>query len=210
MNLLHHHLLAEPDAEHRLGAIVADVVRGRAREGLGARVREGIAHHEAVDRFTDAHPAVQASRARVGAPWRRYAGVVIDVYYGHCLACRWGAQAPGTFDAYVRDAYAGVTPLVPTLPEPAATFAGRLVRFDWLGAYASVEGTASLLAGMSRRLAARFGRPVAMEDAIPGLVAQHDALLGEFDRFAREAAAALAGGRGPHLLSPTPPRDHPP
>src|SRR5690606_41992882 len=52
-------------------------------------VQAGIRLHQQVDRFTDSHDRFAISRRRFPAPYRRYAGVAVDMFYDHVLAQRW-------------------------------------------------------------------------------------------------------------------------
>ncbi|MGL4552092.1 MAG: ACP phosphodiesterase, partial [Gemmataceae bacterium] len=65
MNWLAHALLSPPDPEVRLGNLLADLVKGRDRHPMGEPFRRGIALHQRIDRFTDAHPVVHRSIARL-------------------------------------------------------------------------------------------------------------------------------------------------
>src|SRR5699024_8931556 len=90
MNFLAHALLAGDDPDLEVGGILGDFVRGRPDPTLPAGLRRGIALHRAVDAFTDRHPDVAAARRLFDPPWRRYAGIMLDVWFDHCLARDFG------------------------------------------------------------------------------------------------------------------------
>src|SRR5215813_13839544 len=116
MNLLAHALLASPDAELMLGSLIGDFVRGRVDPALPPKVRAGIALHRAVDAYTDAHADVAAARALFEPPFRRYAGILIDVWFDHLLARQWARYGEDELDAFsdrVRDLLAVNSSLVP-------------------------------------------------------------------------------------------------
>jgi acyl carrier protein phosphodiesterase len=115
VNWLCHALLVRPDPLAQAGAVLADDLKGAARIGLPDAVHHGIRHHEAVDRFTDAHPAILRSKARVPAPHRRYAGVLVDVFYGRLLAEAWPAARHGPPDARLARLHHGLASIAPTL-----------------------------------------------------------------------------------------------
>ena len=59
MNHLAHLVLAGPDPDHRLGALLGDHVKGRlALQTLPDGLRSGVVLHRRIDVWTDAHPAV--------------------------------------------------------------------------------------------------------------------------------------------------------
>ena len=72
MNWLAHGFLSEPNIEFRLGNLLSDLVRGDARAAVGAEFLRGAHCHHAIDAFTDAHPIVLRSRARIAAVPRSF------------------------------------------------------------------------------------------------------------------------------------------
>jgi len=95
MNHLAHLVLAGPDPDLRFGALLADHVKGRrALDALPDGVRAGVVLHRRIDAWTDAHPAVAKLTQRVGPPWRRYAGVILDVLFDCMLDRHWARFGP--------------------------------------------------------------------------------------------------------------------
>jgi len=70
-----------------LGSLMAISSRSAGRP-LSAVVERALAQHRAVDTFTDAHRSCARAR-RVAPPHRRFAGIVVDMYYDHYLARHW-------------------------------------------------------------------------------------------------------------------------
>ena len=98
--LAHLHLARDSDAA-LLGALLGDFALGTS--GLdcwGAVEHREILVHRRVDRFTDTHPAVEALRARFPDGRRRYAGIVLDLYFDHCLARDWSRWSDTALDAF--------------------------------------------------------------------------------------------------------------
>lgn len=200
MNWLAHVLLAGQDGAHRLGSVLPDVVPPRARAGFPARMQEGMAAHEAMDRFTDAHPAIAAMRALVPVTHRRYAGVVVDCVAGHLLARDWATWCPVPLGAFTREVYAQFAALAPGLPAPVPQMIAGLTTHDGLGAYATVAGVEATLARMSARLERRFARPVRMQDAVAPMLEEWPRLAAAFGEFFPALAAHMAQ---PHYPSAT-------
>lgn len=86
MNHLAHALLSGADDGWRLGGLLGDFVRGRIDPGLPLPVQRGIAQHRAIDAYTDSHAEIRALRARFQPTYRRYAGILIDIWFDHLLA----------------------------------------------------------------------------------------------------------------------------
>ena len=179
MNLLAHALLASPDAELMLGSLIGDFVRGRIDPALPPKVRAGIALHRAIDAYTDAHADVAAARALFVPPFRRYAGILLDMWFDHLLARQWTRFGEDELDAFsdrVRDLLALNADLV---PERMRGFVGYLEANDLPAAYRDTAMIGQALRGMSRRLK----RANPLGEALPVLVALHAPLQQSFDAF---------------------------
>jgi len=82
-----------------LGSLIGDFVRGRIDPALPPKVRAGIALHRAIDAYTDAHADVAAARALFEPPFRRYAGILLDMWFDHLLARQWARFGEDDGDA---------------------------------------------------------------------------------------------------------------
>jgi acyl carrier protein phosphodiesterase len=179
MNLLAHALLASPDAEVMLGSVIGDFVRGRIDAALPPKVRAGIALHRAVDAYTDAHAGVAEARALFAPPFRRYAGILLDVWFDHLLARQWTQLGEDDLDAFsdrVRDLLAMNATLV---PERMQGFVAYLGANGLPAGYRDTAMIGQALRGMSRRLT----RANPLGEALPELVARHAPLQLRFDAF---------------------------
>ena len=156
MNYLAHLILAGEDEALRLGAMLGDFVRGReALAGYPPDLAHGIMLHRHIDAFTDGMPAVADLRKHVPAPFRRYAGIIIDLAFDHALARRWDEycdRALESFDRDVREMLARHQELVPD----------RLQRFmdyaDRRGLFAAYRDPAEILHSL-RGIGRRLSRP---------------------------------------------------
>ena len=87
MNHLAHALLAGDDEALQLGGMLGDFVHGQPDPAvLPSRVIAGIRLHRAIDVYTDAHPEVLTAKALLPSPYRRYAGILLDMWFDRCLA----------------------------------------------------------------------------------------------------------------------------
>lgn len=193
MNWLAHLLLAAPDEGEMAGQLLGDFARGLDVARLPAPLQRGIALHRAVDRFTDAHPVVRSSRARLPAELRLGRGVAVDVLYDHFLARDFERHTGGPLAAFTRSAHAALRAHAPHLTAELRAILPRLEREDWLASYATRDGIALVLARMERRLA----RPLPLASAITALDRQGAALADEFERFWPELRAHVAAARVP-------------
>ncbi len=152
MNFLAHALLAGDDPALVVGGVVGDWIKGPLPAGLPADLARGVALHRAIDSHAESHPAFCRSRARVSAARRRYAGVLVDIFYDHLLARDWSLHHPGSLEVFCDGVYSHIEERMTEIPADA----GRVMRLmaceDWLGSYARLEGISDVLARMSRRV----------------------------------------------------------
>ena len=169
MNLLAHAVLASPDAEIMLGSLIGDFVRGRIDPALPPKVRAGIALHRSVDAYTDGHADVAAARALFVPPFRRYAGILLDVWFDHLLARQWTRFGEDELDAFSDRVRALLAVNAALVPERMRGFVAYLETNDLPAAYRDTAMIGQALRGMSRRLT----RANPLAEALPVLVALH-------------------------------------
>jgi len=180
MNHLAHALLAGDDEWLQLGGMLGDFVHGQPDPALlPPRVIAGIRLHRAIDVYTDAHPEVLAAKALLSPPYRRYAGILLDMWFDHCLARdfqRWGAQS---LDGYSDALRALLYRHDLMLPTALRRFRGYMEQHGLPAGYADPVTLGHALAGIGQRLS----RANPLDSALPVLV-QRDAMLqGHFEAF---------------------------
>jgi acyl carrier protein phosphodiesterase len=192
MNWLAHVLLSEPDIEFRLGNLLADLVKGRDRAGMSAAFVSGMKRHQVIDAFTDYHPIVHRSRARIGDEYDHVRGILVDVFYDHFLALDWARYCPVPLETFTANLYTEIRAHPIALPEEARAAVERMMHEDRLGSYRRLAGIESSLKRVSIRLSARLSREFALERAVSELVDNFDGLAGDFEEFFPELQAHVA------------------
>ncbi|TEL14247.1 DUF479 domain-containing protein [Pseudomonas aeruginosa] len=86
MNYLAHLHLGGPQPAQLLGSLYGDFVKGRLQGQWPDEIERAIQLHRRIDAFTDSHPLVHAAKRRFPLERRRFAGVLLDVFFDHCLA----------------------------------------------------------------------------------------------------------------------------
>jgi acyl carrier protein phosphodiesterase len=183
MNWLAHVVLSEPTVEFRLGNLLADLVRGADREAMSTEFRRGAACHKAIDAFTDSHPVVLRSRARIDRRFRRFSGVLMDVFYDYLLAQSWAQHCPQPLDTFTAAFYADVRRSPLALPADAKATLDRIVQHDLLGQYRHYRGVENSLRRVSTYLVKRWGRDYALESSVAELQAHETELANDFLEF---------------------------
>jgi acyl carrier protein phosphodiesterase len=179
MNYLAHMFLSDGSPESLLGNLAGDFVRGVDVSSMTPGMQAGVQLHRAVDRFTDAHPLVQQSRARLPQSWRHYRGVLVDVFYDHFLARNFKALSGESLDVFATRVYSALDKHADALPPRLRQAAPVMIERDWLRAYAHIEGLEIVLRGMSRR--AR--RDVALHESVGALRQNYTDLQADFENF---------------------------
>lgn len=179
MNWLAHLHLSEPTAEFRLGSLLPDLVPKPELPLLPAVFRPGIDHHRKVDIFTDSHPLFRRSIARVEPPYRRFGGVLVDIFYDHYLANRWPLYSAFPLPDFIAEAYREFKQQWHLVPEITRQRLQQMQTEDWLGSYGEIAGIAKTLERISHRLS----RPIPLARAVCILERHYDKFYEDFSAF---------------------------
>lgn len=178
MNYLAHLHLGGQRPAQLLGSLYGDFVKGPLPGRFAPELEASIQLHRSIDSFTDAHPLIKQSLARFPGERRRYAGIVLDVFFDHCLARDWALYAQQPLDAFTAHFYRILTAEA-DLPERLARIAPHMAANDWLGSYREFDVLEQVLGGISRRLS----RPEGLAGAMQELQALYQPLSADFAEF---------------------------
>ncbi|MFJ2385781.1 acyl carrier protein phosphodiesterase [Pseudomonas koreensis] len=178
MNYLAHLHLGGQHPEQLLGSLYGDFVKGRLQGQFAPQIEAAIHLHRRIDVFTDRHPLVDTALGRFTQTRRRYAGIVLDVFFDHCLARDWALYAEQPLEQFTADVYR-VLSSERQLPERLAKIAPHMVAHDWLGSYQAFEVLEQVLRGISRRLT----RPEELAGAMQELRRLYEPLSEDFALF---------------------------
>ncbi|MGX0888505.1 acyl carrier protein phosphodiesterase [Pseudomonas sp. ADAK2 TE3594] len=178
MNYLAHLHLGGQRPGQMLGSLYGDFVKGRLQGQFDPEIEAAIQLHRSIDVFTDRHPLVDIALSRFSLTRRRYAGIVLDVFFDHCLARDWTLYADQPLELFTAHVYR-VLSAEPQLPERLARIAPHMVANDWLGSYQEFEVLEQVLRGISRRLT----RPEELAGAMQELRRLYEPLSEDFRLF---------------------------
>ena len=181
MNHLAHALLADAGGvEFALGSAQGDFMHGRPDPAWPQARQAGLRFHRAIDRYTDAHPEVVAARNTFEPPLRRYAGIVLDVWFDHLLVRDWNRYAADeSLPRFSRRWLALLDARTMELPESLRGFLAWMHAHGLPGAYGD-DATLDLVFHV---LAQRLSRPSPIGDALPALRDRAETLQHHFDAF---------------------------
>lgn len=190
MNYLAHLHLGGPAPHQLLGSLYGDFVKGPLNGRWPQGIEAGIRLHRRIDLFTDTHPLVRDARALFPAARRRVSGILLDLFFDHCLARDWADYAEVPLPAFTGQVYRVLADQA-ALPGALARIAPRMAEQDWLGSYREFDTLAAVVGGMSRRLS----RPELLAGGFDELAERYQPLSDHFRRFYPELQrfAAQAG-----------------
>lgn len=178
MNYLAHLHLGGDQPDQLLGSLYGDFVKGPLEGRFSHSLEAAIRLHRHIDSFTDSHPLVLASLARFPAERRRFAGIILDVFFDHCLALHWHDYAAQPLQQFTARVYQ-VLGEQRELPGRLAGIAPLMAADDWLGSYREFAVLEQVFRGIARRLS----RPEGMAGAMAEVEALYPLLLEDFRQF---------------------------
>ena len=178
MNYLAHLHLGGQRPEELLGSLYGDFVKGRLQGEYSPVIESAIQLHRSIDVFTDAHPLVERSLSRFSHTRRRYAGIVLDVFFDHCLARDWTLYAQIPLERFTAGFYR-VLEAQPQLPKRLAAIAPHMAAHDWLGSYRQF----SVLERVFKGIAHRLSKPEELAGAMQDLRVLYEPLSEDFRAF---------------------------
>ena len=179
MNYLAHIYLSEGNENIQLGNFFADAVKGNSYLSYPIEIQKGILLHRKIDTFTDLHPVVKKSKARLSSSFGLYKGIIIDIFYDHFLARNWHQFCDLSLGDFTDFFYSVLMKNFSILPEKTQYVVPFLVKQNWLKSYAGLEGIEKVLVGMNKRTNNHSGMDLAMGD----LVDHFDELENDFHIF---------------------------
>lgn len=193
MNYLAHLFLASYSDDAMLGALLGDFVKPHSDYQFSAETETEILTHRKVDSFTDSHPVVLDAKRLFEGPSRRYAGILLDVFYDHVLASSWERYSAEPLAGFIRRVYGGLAAQAQVLPPNLARAVPYMIEQDWLGSYVDYAGVEIAIRRISTRLSKNGGQ---LRDGLSDLQAHQAALADGFHAFFPDLIAFVEHRRG--------------
>ena len=89
MNFLAHIYLSGDTNEILIGNFIGDYVKGNDYLKYPTNIGKGILLHRKIDAFTDKHSVTKSCKTFINPKYRKFSGIVIDIFYDHFLATNW-------------------------------------------------------------------------------------------------------------------------
>jgi acyl carrier protein phosphodiesterase len=190
MNWLAHLYLSEPAPAFRIGNLLPDLAAISALAHLPPEYQRGMQQHQRIDAFTDSHAIVRRSILRVEGPFRRYAGILVDMFYDHFLARDWSMWSPALLADFTAEIYASFEAHEADLPPEVCHRLAQMKAGNWLCSYGDMPALAQTLG----RIGLRFRQPVPLEESIEILERHYEDFRGDFNAFFPELCEQVGCG----------------
>ena len=179
MNFLGHLYLSGDNEDIITGNFIADHVKGNGIHKYNNTIRDGIYLHREIDKFTDSHPQFILSKNRLVPNYRKYAGVIVDMYYDHFLSAFWKKYSNESIEKFTRRMYKILLKRFLILPPKTKRILPFMAKDNWLIGYGKPEGLRRALSGMAYRTPFDSG----MEKAVNDLHENYHLFKQEFETF---------------------------
>lgn len=185
MNFLAHVFLSKDDEELMIGNFMGDFVRSREDEQYPEGIQKGLKLHRKIDAFTDTHPAVLESVRLIRPHHRKYAPVILDVFYDFLLAKNWEKYTDESLRDFTQNIYKTLERYIAIMPPVLQRRLPLMIADNWLVRYGEWSG----LEFTFSRMKLRASQPKYFENAIQVLQKHELALDENFQQFFPDAIA---------------------
>lgn len=140
MNYLAHLYLSGESDKVKVGNFIGDHVKGRQYLSYPEEVQTGILLHRQIDTFTDSHPLVKECSELLRPVFRKYSGIITDLYFDHFLASLWNDYSADRLRDFTRHVHAILLRNYFVLPLQVRQFLPFLIQNKRLQSYAEIDG----------------------------------------------------------------------
>lgn len=179
MNYLAHMYLSGNDRDLLFGNYIADGLKGSAVKGYSDGIRNGITLHRFIDEFTDKHPVVIQSKVRLRVKYRKYAPVIVDIFYDHFLSKNWHEFHHQKLEEYSEEVYTYLQKRLDIMPIHSQMFLNYMITRNALLNYKDIYFIERVLKGMTSR--SKFNNN--MFESVGELKDNYEAFESEFTSF---------------------------
>ncbi len=187
MNYLAHLYLSGNKPDIILGNFLGDSLKGKEYLRYSKTVQKGVFLHRFIDSFTDKHQLVKNGTERLRSGYRKYAGVVVDIFYDHFLAINWSKYHHISLSEFADQMHETLSGYYFKMPPKAQQLVPFLIQSKRLVTYESFDGIEKTLKIMS----IHTSLPDETEFAMEILYRKYNDFNEDFNQFFREIIKAI-------------------
>ncbi|MEJ6693880.1 MAG: ACP phosphodiesterase [Saprospiraceae bacterium] len=117
MNYLAHMYLSCSDEDLIIGNMLVDMMNIKRLRELPEQYHKGFELHRLIDSCTDEHPIVKEAVLKLRENHRKYAPVVIDIFYDYVLSLEWERYSGKDIQDFCNGIYEVINKHLKDLPE---------------------------------------------------------------------------------------------
>lgn len=155
MNWLAHVFLSEQNIDFQIGNYLADPLKGKSWDTASSQLKLGIQTHIMIDSYTDSHNMTALSKSRLGEKGL-LKSIVIDITYDYFLTKNWDTFCNITFKDFTNKFYLEANNSLSYLPKNAKDSVSKLIKFNILNNYQSLEHLNRAFQRFDKRLSPRL------------------------------------------------------
>ncbi|MFC3094923.1 DUF479 domain-containing protein [Alteromonas sediminis] len=176
MNYLGHLYFAQSTADSHMGSLLGDFRRGVDISQFNTATLKALENHYKVDKFTDSHPNVLASKRLFRPENRRFSTVALDILYDHFLIRHWSDYHNQALPHFTTASYSLLKKRVPVMPPRMKAVVLHMIENDGLSVYRTMQGVDKAIQHVANRI--RFANTFAT--CTDDIMQHYDALLDHF------------------------------
>ena len=150
MNYLAHLLLSGNNDEIKLGNFIGDAVKGSNYKNYKENIQKGIILHRKIDFFTDNHKITKEISQFLRPEYRKYSGIIVDIFYDYFLANNWNKYSNVNFEDFISETHSLLIQNFNVLPVRMKRFLPFFIAKKRLASYKRIEGIKDVLNAMTR------------------------------------------------------------
>ncbi len=132
MNYLAHMYLSCSDEDLIIGNMLVDMMNIKRLRELPKQYHKGFDLHRLIDQFTDEHPLVKEATLKLRDNHRKYAPVVIDIFYDYVLSNEWSRYSGEEIQEFCNGIYEVLEKHLKNLPEDIVIRLDRMIKSNFL------------------------------------------------------------------------------
>lgn len=188
MNFIAHIHLSGDSPTILVGNYIADLIRPKELSTLSEEVMNGVLVHRFIDTYTDAHQINRDVLDSLYPHHRKYAPVLLDIYYDYFLIRHWSQFSTIPFSEVCERTYGVLADHLDEIPVRVQTKIENLLNKRWLEtAYGSIEGLERTFSFLKLRMS----RPELIHGACQTLIDLDSELEEAFLKFYPQLMAAV-------------------
>ncbi len=153
MNYLAHMYLSCSDEDLIIGNMLVDMMNIKRLRELPEQYHKGFELHRLIDRYTDDHPMVKEATQKLRDHHRKYAPVVIDIFYDYVLSLEWERYSGEDIQEFCNGIYEVIKKHLHNLPEDIVIRLNKMIASNFLMTCSSPEairGVFDIIDGRAR------------------------------------------------------------